>query len=250
MTSLVLVHGITESKRSWDPLLDALSVDPTSSAPRTVLTVDLRGHGDATRTPPFDLATMATDVLSEMAAAGIAPAEAVLIGHSLGGTVVTAMASVAQFRGVVNIDQPLKLADFQAGLQQLEPMLRGEQAGFAAAIGMVFDAMRGALPEGESQRLSAIRQPEQSVVLGVWDPVLTLPAAHLDAMVETMTRTITSPYLSLHGIDPGPNYPQWLSAHIAGATTEVWSDHGHYPHLVDPSRFVARVATFLDSLGD
>jgi pimeloyl-ACP methyl ester carboxylesterase len=248
MTSLVLVHGITESKHSWDPLLDPLSAGE-SGTPRKILAVDLRGHGAATRAAPFDLATMATDVLQQMSSADIAPEDTLLIGHSLGGTVVTAMASVATFRGVINIDQPLKLADFQAGLQQLEPMLRGEEAGFVAAIGMVFDAMRGQLPDAEYQRLAAIRRPEQPVVLGVWDPVLTLPAAQLDAIVEAMTRSITSPYLSLHGIDPGPDYAEWLDTHVPGATAEVWPDHGHYPHLVDPARFVARVEDFLGAIG-
>ncbi len=248
MTSLVLVHGITESKRSWDPLLGALAVDAESGEARQVLAVDLRGHGDATRVGPFDLATMATDVLQQMSEIGIAPDDTLLIGHSLGGTVVTAMASVERFRGVVNVDQPLKLADFQSGLRQLEPMLRGDEDGFVAAIAMVFDAMRGPLPDAEYQRLASIRQPEQPVVLGVWEPVLTLPAAELDGMVEAMTRSIMSPYLSLHGIDPGPDYGAWLGAQIPGATMEMWPDHGHYPHLVDPARFVAFVAAFLGSI--
>lgn len=247
MAPLVLVHGITESKHSWDPLLDALSIDPAFDVRRTVLAVDLRGHGQATRTPPFDLVSMATDVLEEMGTAGIAPQDAVLIGHSLGGTVATAMASVAAFRAVINVDQPLKLADFQTGLRQLEPMLRGDSAGFEAAITMVFDAMRGPLPDEEYRRVTALRQPEQDVVLGIWDPVLTLAAGDLDALVEAMTTTITSPYLSLHGIDPGPDYATWLADHITGAVTEIWPEQGHYPHLVDPTRFVERVNAFIGS---
>ena len=249
MAPLVLVHGITESKHSWDPLVDALSGDPSSREHRTVLAVDLRGHGQAARTPPFDLVAMATDVLAEMGTAGIAPRDAVLIGHSLGGTVVTAMASVAEFRGVINVDQPLKLADFQSGLRQLEPMLRGDQASFEAAIAMVFDGLRGPLPPEQFGRLAALRRPEQDVVLGVWDPVLTLPAGDLDAMVAAMTTTIASPYLSLHGIDPGPEYGSWLADRITGAVVEIWADHGHYPHLVDPRRFVDRINAFVDSTG-
>ncbi len=245
MTPLVLVHGITEAKQTWTPLIEPLSID-SSGRPRSILNVDLRGHGSSTRTPPFDLQTMATDVLGEMAAAGIETADAVIIGHSLGGTVVTAMASVAGFQGVINVDQPLKLADFKAGLQQLEPMLRGDTETFVGAIGMLFDSMRGPLPEGEFERISALRQPEQDVVLGVWDPVLTMPTDALDAMVEGMASTITSPYLSLHGIDPGPEYAAWLEGLIPSAEVEVWADHGHYPHLVDPARFIVRVNEFVD----
>ncbi len=244
MTSLVLVHGITESKHSWDPLVERLSTD-AAGQPRTVLNVDLRGHGAATREPPFDLVTMATDVMTEMAAAGIDPAETVVIGHSLGGTVVTAMASAASFRGVINVDQPLKLADFKSGLQQLEPMLRGDTETFEGAISMLFDSMRGPLGGEEFGRISALRQPEQHVVLGVWDPVLTMDTADLDALVEGVAAGITSPYLSLHGIDPGTDYVGWLTGLIGSATVEVWTDQGHYPHLVDPVRFVERVNAFV-----
>ena len=48
----------------------------------------------------------------------------------------------------------------------------------------------------------------------------------------------------LHGIDPGPDHKRWLQARITGAQGQVWPDHGHYPHLVDPDRFLAAVATF------
>lgn len=250
MTSIVLVHGITESKQSWGSLVDALTTDPTTGATRPLLNVDLRGHGAATRTPPFDLETMATDVIGEMVAAGFDPADTVAIGHSLGGTVVTAMASAAPLRGVINVDQPLKLADFKAGLLQLEPMLRGTTEEFTTAITMVFDSMRGPLADAEFERISAARQPEQDVVLGVWDPVLTMDAADLDAMVEGLASAISTPYLSLHGIDPGPGYADWLAQTIAGAETEIWADTGHYPHLVDPDRFVERVNQFIANVED
>ncbi|HHO58195.1 MAG TPA: alpha/beta hydrolase, partial [Oceanithermus profundus] len=36
----------------------------------------------------------------------------------------------------------------------------------------------------------------------------------------------------------------WLAARIPGAAVEVWPDYGHYPHLVDPDRFVERLRTF------
>lgn len=242
MADLVLVHGITESKASWDPL-----VQPLSSQHR-VLAIDLPGHGAASRNAPFDLMTMATDALGEMNTAGFAPERSVLIGHSLGGTVVSAMASAVSVLGVINVDQPLKLADFQAGLRQLEPMLRGDEASFQTAISMVFDAMRGPLSAAETKRIESIRHPEQQVVLGVWEPVLSSTVEELDALVEAMGTNVNAPYLSLHGIDPGDGYATWLTSLIQTAIVEIWPDHGHYPHLVDPQRFVARVNEFVQSI--
>ncbi len=49
-----LVHGITESRRTWDPL-----VAPLIAAGYRVITLDLRGHGASSKVAPYDLATMA-----------------------------------------------------------------------------------------------------------------------------------------------------------------------------------------------
>jgi pimeloyl-ACP methyl ester carboxylesterase len=240
--NLVLVHGITESKASWGTLVESFTRD------HQVMAVDLRGHGAASRVGPFDVMTMAADVISEVSAAGVAPSDTVFVGHSLGGMVVSAIAATGQCRAVVNVDQPLQLAAFQAGLQQLEPMLRGDTAAFQAAIAMVFDSMRGPLSATETARLESLRSPEQQVVLGIWDLVLTSPAADLVATVDAIVGAITVPYLALHGIDPGAAYVDWLRTAVPSATVEVWADHGHYPHLVDPARFVARVNSFVASL--
>ena len=62
--------------------------------------------------------------------------------------------------------------------------------------------------------------------------------------MRSLAGGVQVPYLSLHGIDPGPNYPAWLGGLIPTAEVEVWPEYGHYPHLVEPQRFVAHVAAF------
>ena len=84
---LVLVHGITESRHSWRPVVDNLSTD------HRILAVDLRGHGDSPTGDRYDPMSYAGDVLETAAAVGMAGAGA--IGHSLGGVVVSAMAAMA-----------------------------------------------------------------------------------------------------------------------------------------------------------
>lgn len=238
---LVLVHGITESRRTWDPLV------PMLAQGHTVVAVDLRGHGESPTGPAYDLETMAGDVQALLAELGVE--DAVLVGHSLGGTVVTAAASsFGTARGVVNVDQPLALAGFQEGLRQLEPMLRGDHATFEAAITAVFDAMAGALTGDERRRVTALRRPSQEVVLGIWAPVIESTPAELDALVAAVAGSVTVPYLSLHGIDPGADYASWLTALVPTATVEVWPDLGHYPHLVEPVRFLTRLADFEQDL--
>jgi pimeloyl-ACP methyl ester carboxylesterase len=232
----VLIHGITENHHTWRPLIDRLGEE------HFVLAVDLRGHGDSDRSDPYDPLSYAGDVVETAAALGIeAP---LVVGHSLGGVVATAFAAIAPCVGVVNVDQPLRLAAFKEGLMQLEPLLTGTREQFTSAIDMVFDSMVGPLPADEAARVHSLRHAEQSVVLGTWDSVLHSSAEELDATVAALAGAVTVPYLSLHGIDPGPEYAGWLTRLVPSATVEVWADHGHYPHLVDQARFLQRLAEF------
>lgn len=234
---LVLVHGITESRRTWDPLLA-----PLIAAGYRVVALDLRGHGASSKVGPYDLAMMAADLGAVLEAESID--DALLVGHSLGGAVVSAYAAGGPCRGVVNVDQPMALSGFQSVLGQLQPMLTGDEAQFQGAISAIFDDMVGPLDAAERWRVDHIRDADQDVVLGVWDLMFTATASELDAVVDAVAGAITVPYLSIHGIDPGPDYQGWLTSRIRSATVEVWPDLGHYPHLVERDRFLARVIEF------
>jgi pimeloyl-ACP methyl ester carboxylesterase len=233
--SLVLVHGITESRRTWDPLV------PELAEHFEVISVDLRGHGESPVGDVYDPISMATDVAETVA--DLEVTTPLVVGHSLGGMVASAFAAIARPRAVVNVDQPLRLADFKAALEQLEPMLRDE-ATFQTAIDLVFQSMMGPLPADEVERVGALRRADQSVVLGIWGTVFSSTPAELDATVEALASAITVPYLSLHGIDPGEEYGHWLHQLVPSATVEVWPDQGHYPHLVHRERFVERLVDF------
>lgn len=235
---LVLVHGITESRRGWDPLVPALAED------HTVVALDVRGHGESGPAATYDTRAMADDVAAVVAPLDLGPP--VVVGHSMGGIVVTTFATSHPCRGVVNVDQSIALSDFQELVRGAEPLLRSDD--FGGVITALFDSMHGPLPDAEVARIGALRRPVQEVVLGVWAPLLELPPAELDELVRTMTSMVQVPYLALHGIDPGPDYGHWLEAAIPTATLEVWEDSGHYPHLVHPERFLDRLRAFESTL--
>jgi pimeloyl-ACP methyl ester carboxylesterase len=231
---LVLLHGITENRHSWDPvhLEDSF----------TVLRVDLRGHGESPRTAPYDLATLAADVRGVVDAIGAEEAPLV-VGHSMGGVVATAYAHAHPVRGVINVDQALALGAMQAQVAPAAPMLRGD--GFDGFIQQMFASMYGELDPAEVARLEALRSPERDVVLGMWSPLLDMSPDELAATVAEVTALPAgTPYLSLHGIDLGPDYAAWLTSVIPSAVVETWTPAGHYPHLAAPERFVARVVAF------
>ncbi len=236
---VILVHGITESAATWDPLIAPLS------ARRRVIALDLRGHGRSSDADRYDLEAMAGDVVAVAAAVGLERPH--LVGHSLGGAVVSAVGAVLPVSSVANVDQSLQLDGFKEQLMSVEGALRDPDA-FPLVIGGLFEQMAGdRIAPAEMARVNEGRRPDQNVVLGVWEMILSMPAEEIASVVDAALAGyagVEVPYLSLFGIDPGPGYSAWIESHIAGAVTEVWPDHGHYPHLADGDRFVDRLDAF------
>jgi pimeloyl-ACP methyl ester carboxylesterase len=238
---LVLVHGITENRHSWDPLTADLARD------HRVLRVDLRGHGESPKGDDYSIATLADDVAAVVAEVDPGGPPPLLVGHSLGGMVVTAYAAAHDVRGAVNVDQSLDLAPLQVGVQAQAENLRGEA--FPAVISALFDSMRGTISDAEWARLNGLRRPDQAVVLAIWSLLLDTTPDELEKAVDAMVSGLTAPYLALDGIDPGPGHAEWLAQRIPQAELEVWAGLGHYPQLVEPERFLARVRRFEAELG-
>lgn len=231
---LVLVHGITENRHSWDPLLDALA------ATHRVLRIDLRGHGESPAGDSYDLPSMAADI------AALVDEVPLVVGHSLGGMVATAYAAQFDVRGVVNIDQTLNLSPMQTGLLEQAALLRSD--GFPLFMDALFGSLRGQVDDAGWQRLTELRRYDQDVVLGIWGVMLDTTPAELDDVVTAMTTGVTAPYLALNGFDLGPGYPLWLRERIPSAVVETWDGIGHYPQLVRPAEFLDRLAAVEASL--
>ena len=243
--AIVLVHGITESAASFDPIVERLRHR------HVVITLDLRGHGESGTAESYDLASMAGDVVAVIAGAGLTDGVGAggvhLVGHSLGGAVVSAVGAVLPVASVVDIDQSLQLGAFKDQLVAAEELLRDPDQ-YRYVIGAMFESMSGTLlsPE-ERSRVDDLRRPDQEVILGVWDLLLTSPESEIAETVDTALAGYVdhpTPYLALFGLDPGDEYAAWLEQRIPGSQVELWAEHGHYPHLVDPDRFVARLTEF------
>lgn len=208
------------------------------------MSVDLRGHGESFDRPPYDAVTVASDVYEVAVALGLdAP---VVVGHSLGGFVATAYASLFPCRGVLNIDQSLDLRAFQELVRSVEDQLR-DPSQFESIMTMMFEVMRGQLSDEEWDRLARERRFNQGAVLGLWSPVLDLDATGLDAFVDSITQPVRAPYLALHGSPVAPDYESWLGAHVAAGRLLEWPERGHLPHLVEPDRFVSLLERFVAS---
>jgi pimeloyl-ACP methyl ester carboxylesterase len=103
--TVVLVHGITGTHRSWTLVADALGDAVTVVAP------DLRGRGASNRLGgPFGMAAHADDVIALIDHLELG--EVALVGHSMGGFVstVTAMNFPHRVTRVLLVDGGLSLA--------------------------------------------------------------------------------------------------------------------------------------------
>ena len=240
---VLLVHGITEARHLWRPVVERLS------RTHRCIPLDLRGHGESGSASDYGALAMAQD-LAAVAAAASPDEPPACIGHSLGGMAATVFAASAPVRAVVNVDQGLRLGDLAAALRPMEDALRGPH--FASTMLAFGEALGdGVLPEDTRAAVRRLHeQARPDVVLGVWETVFTSSDDELMAIVEqALLPNVKVPYLAIHGSDPGEGYVEWLRSCAPQAEVEVWDGAMHWPHLLDPDRFVDRVEAFLSRAG-
>jgi lipase len=102
--SIVCVHGVAQHGGVFAELAEHLAADGHS-----VVALDLRGHGDSGRLPPWHTAAHVADLLETLDALGIE--RATWIGHSFGGRVVATAAAQApqRARRIVLLDPALEI---------------------------------------------------------------------------------------------------------------------------------------------
>jgi pimeloyl-ACP methyl ester carboxylesterase len=230
--AIVLVHGLTFSGRTWDPIVDLLADR------HRVVAVDLPGHGGSggSGADPAEVVERLHATLS-----AIAVGEPVVVGHSAGALIATGYASAHPTRAVVNVDQPLVIGPFADLVKRLEPQLRGPD--FAQAFAP-FERSIGVdeLPPAERDRVSATRRVDQAVILDHWHGPLTMSADDMQDMVDGLLDRISVPYLFVAGHELPPPVTEHLRAHLRGLRLVVWPDGGHVVHLSHPERFAHLVA--------
>lgn len=128
-TPLILVHGIQDFALSLAPLAEAFRHD------YHVVSYDLRGHGDSEKPGVYTIAHHLADLHGLIGQ--LALERPVLVGHSLGGQIVTHYAGIftdvpARVVSVEGLGPPYRDFDMPADLKQwrartgIESLLRGE----------------------------------------------------------------------------------------------------------------------------
>lgn len=101
---VVCIHGVAQHGGVFAGLAERLV-----ASGRSVMAVDLRGHGDSGRKPPWNTTTHVRDVLETLDAEGVE--RVTWIGHSFGGLVAASLAaeSVERSEALVLLDPGLEV---------------------------------------------------------------------------------------------------------------------------------------------
>lgn len=200
----------------------------------TTIAIDLPGHGFSADLERYDHAEVADRIHALVAR--LADAPPLVVGHSLGAAIATVYAGRHPVRGVVNVDQPLRVAGLVAVVQANAEALRSDGFyGFMDDLKGLFEL--GLLPEDARRLVARCWHPRPPSVLGYWDALLQRPAEDVDAGLESALRAVRAPYLAVHGTEPEPGYAAWLSACAPDAELVVFPGTGHFPHLARPAEF-------------
>jgi len=235
-TPVVLLHGLSDSWRSFEPVLPYLP--PAIHA----IAVSLRGHGTAPRPPGgYGVIQLAGDVIGLLDELGLA--RAVVVGHSMGSIVAARLA----------LDEPERVA----GL-----VLMGAKPTFRALDALYADI--AAFPDGDVDagwvhgfQAGTLARP---VPPGLLDVVvaesLRVPGRVWKALVEPTLRVDHS--RRLHAI-AAPTLVAWgdrdeiatradqdeLLRSIPDSRLVVYPGGGHGFHWEDPAAFAADLTAFV-----
>lgn len=174
---IVLLHGFTQTGRSWDAVVDALGAQRyTAVAP------DLRGHGEAGGARPITFEAITADVL----ALGDDPFA--LAGYSMGGRIALHVALAAPARVT-----RLVVVSSTAGISDGAERARRRAADEALAARMEDRRIEDVAAEWGSQPLFATQSPEVRA------------AAHADRLRSDPAGLAAS----LRGVGTGAMRPLW-----------------------------------------
>lgn len=237
---LILVHGFTQTGRSWDPLLPALSTLFDVVAP------DLPGHGG--RSDVHVGMEEAARLLGEEGGRGT------YVGYSLGGRVALRLA----------LDRPdlvdrLVLVSASAGIEDDDDRAARREADEALAAALEEEGIDVFLAEWLAQPLFASLAPAQAGLEHRRENTATGLAAALRLLgqgsMEPMWRRLLDLHVPVLVVAGELDEDYCLQAvHLGGWMGEVANlalvpMAGHACHLEQPERFMKLLLAFLEADG-
>ena len=238
---VVLLHGYTDSWRSFAPLLPHL--------PRSlhVFAVTQRGHGEAGRPAKgYTSGDFASDVAAFLDAFQIP--RAVIVGHSMGATVAMQFAVDRPERVLALVLEGAFLPKpGNAGLRELFESIVKLTDPIDPSFVREFQESTVAKPVPAALLETAVAE-SLKVPARVWQAALE-PFVKLD--LSSQLQALTMPTLLVWGERDAfvPRGEQdALNAAIRHSTLVVYPGGGHSPHWEDPAQFAVHLSTFVERL--
>jgi len=234
-TPLVLLHGLTFDRRTWQPITERLD-----GAVRSVA-IDLPAHGDSGGTPaPAEEVAAAVHELVD----ALALERPVIVGHSMSAGLAAVYAAAYPSRGVVLIDNGPDIRPFAQLARRLDPALRGP--GFTEMWRTFENSMSlERIPEPIHSLVLQTHIVDQDVVVGYWETLLRTDPEELQAQIDTLLHRLTVPCLAVFG-RPITDSEHERFGWLPDVQLEEWAPDGHFVHLVEPDRFAARLLQFVN----
>ena len=254
---LVLIHGITNSSASWEPVL------PLLERHFTVLAPDLLGHGDSAK-PRGDYSLGAYASLTRDLMLALGHDRATFVGHSLGGGIAMQMG----YQFPERIERLVLVSTGGLG-RQVSPFLRAvalpgaeltlpiigskplvnassKVGGWLGKLGLGIGADLTAYAQGMAT-LADIEA--RSAFVHTARGLIDLGGQRIDAR-DKLYLSAAVPTLIVWG-DRDPVIParHGIRAHEAmpGSRLEIVAGAGHFPHHHDPAWFATSVKRFVDT---
>lgn len=235
--ALVLVHGWSCDRTYWEH-----QIGPLSERFR-VITVDLAGHGESgTGREGWTMESFGGDVAAVVEELDLE--RVVLVGHSMGGDVITEAARRMQDRvgGLVWVDTYRELGSAMTD-EQARQMLAPFRDDFA---GTTRGFVRGMFPAGADSSL---------VERVVADMAAAPPEVAVEALGAAMayggevTRTLRELDLPVVAINPAEPATDLESMEAFGVNVVTVPDVGHFVMMEDPEGFNRRLTEVVEGWG-
>jgi pimeloyl-ACP methyl ester carboxylesterase len=253
---LVLVHGITNSSKSWESVLPLLAQDYRIIAP------DLLGHGESDK-PRGDYSLGAAASLLRDLMLALGHERATIVGHSLGGGIAMQMAYQFPERverlvlvasgGLGREVSPLLRAATLPGSEYVLPLLVSEPLVRAGdAIGRVLGKIGLRIGNDVTEMaagLASLQDIEaRKAFVHTTRSVIDVGGQLVDAR-NRLYLAEAMPTLIVWGErDPIIPAAHGVRAHalIPGSRLELFDGAGHFPHHDEPVAFAGVLQDFID----
>ena len=242
LAPIVLLHGYTDSRRSFDRILPRLPGFVHAIA------VSMRGHGDSSKPQTgYDIADFADDVAALMIEKELPPA--IIVGHSMGGAVAVRLALEypEMVHKLVLMGTFFKLKDHRLVTELWESTVSTLGDTVPPSVALDFQTSTMAQPVSP-WFFDVVVQESLKVPAFVWKS--TLASILQSDMSAELTQLRVPTVLMWGNRDPFVAFDEQrrLLASIPNSKLKEYDGLGHSPHWEDPARVAEDLVDLISEL--